>query len=155
MKTPPIPEILVHMAAQQAVERPPTTTPEVPRRRLWNVVSKRLATSGARGSEGTVPDVDGVAAWLRHALVPLRWGCPVPLGWILAAVEAQRGVTREAQALHDAPNGPTRHATDLDRCRWLAQMARHKGDANAVLLADALEACAAVLAVRRGSRGGG
>ena len=155
MKTHPIPESLVHMAADQAVAGPPPATPAPPRRRLWNVVSKRLAAPGARGVVATLPDWDGVAAWLLQALVPLRWGCPVPLGRILAAVEAQLGVAREAPALNDAPNAPTRHATERDRCRLLSRMARHKGDADAVRLADALEACAAVLAARRASRGGG
>ena len=155
MKTHPIPESLVHMAADQAVAGPPPATPAPPRRRLWNVVSKRLAASGARGGEGTLPDSAGVTAWLGQALLPLRWGCPVPLGRVLAAVEAHLGVAREAPALNDAPNAPTRPATDLDRCRGLAQTARHRGDADAVRLADALEACAAVLAARRASRVGG
>ena len=150
-----MPESLVHLAADQAIAGPPPPTPEPPRQRLWNVVSKRLAAPGARGLVATLPDWDGVAAWLLQALVPLRWGCPVPLGRILAAVEAQLGVAREAPALNDAPNAPTRPATDLDRCRWLAQTARRKGDADAVRLADALEACAAVLAARRASQGGG
>ena len=155
MKTPPIPESLVHMAADQAVAGPPPATPAPPRQRLWNVVSKRLAASGARGGDGTLPDSAGVTTWLRQALLPLRWGCPVPLGRVLAAVEAHLSVAREAPALHDAPNAPTRPATDLDRCRWLAQTARSKRDTEAVRLADALEACAAVLAARRASRGGG
>lgn len=155
MKTPPIPESLVHLAADQSIGGPPPAAPKPPRRRLWNVVSKRLAASGARGGEGTLPDSADVTTWLRQALLPLRWGCPVPLGRVLAAVEAQLGVAREAPALNDAPNSPTRHATERDRCRLLARMARHKGDADAVRLADALEACAAVLAARRASRGGG
>ena len=155
MKTPSIPERLAHLAADQAIERPPAATPGMPRQRLWNAVSKAVAASSRTRGEHARPRLDVLATWLRQAWAPLRWGCPVPLGRILAAVEAQLGVAREAPILNDAPNTPTRNATDLDRCRWLAHTARHKGDADAVRLAEALEACDAVLAARRASRGGG
>lgn len=155
MKTPSIPESLAHLAADQAIERPPDTTPEVPRQRLWNVVSKAVAASSRTGGEHARPRLDVLATWLRQAWVPLRWGCPVPLGRMLASLEHLLGAPREATALHDAPDAPTRPASDLDRCRWLAQAARQTGDADAMALADALDACAARLAERQARRRGG